>query len=55
MGKKSDVLCGEEMLPSRGAEAGKISQGWIEEDTVYHTKLSVGIIQRKPLIFLIKH
>ena len=23
--------------------------------TLYHTKLSVGIIQRKPLIFLIKH
>ena len=55
VGKKPDAPCGEEMLPSRGAEAGKISQGRIEKNTIYHTKLSVGVIQRKPLIFLLKH
>jgi len=38
VGKKSDVLCGEQMLPRRGAELGKISQGWIEENTTAAAK-----------------
>lgn len=50
--KKSDVQ--ERCCQVRGARGLKDKSGLIEENTVSHTKLSVGIIQRKLIYFSYK-